>query len=539
MPHDFCYIQPGLKNELQALTFDEMLGHYLTHKRNYLLDEQTLAFYIRQIFNYPAFERSQTHLALLAHLLRKHTQLNPFAPQFLDLHMQLANETKFKLVSRMLARHPIAPDTAKAFDEAYAKDQFQTAFGILAAVLAKNPLHIAIANRLCEIAVIHDLDLDFVLKKTALPDEMRDLFLLRTAYLLSKHLKHDRAVNLFAQLDKAQPIAQEMVLNYLATSFAKTNAPDVAKRLVERSLALDPDQLPMHLYLDRLRSGPTVPVPIRPQPPISICIYTYNKADLLETTLQSVCASDIGNARIVVLINGCSDNSEAVFEAMKAAFPDRDLEKIVLPVNVGAPAARNYLVNHVLSQHRPEYIAFLDDDVELPPDWLPILASVMQEDALIGAVGCKVVNPDSKTIQYLFRDISIAKPGIFRLSLSSPLCNLDNGLYDVTRDTDTVMGCCHLIRAECFARVKNFDICFTPTQLDDVAFHLDLVLSGYRVVFTGSLACIHRRATGFAGRKIESYGNALGNDVKFYYRFYNALDTFARLQRERNARQHP
>lgn len=119
---------------------------------------------------------------------------------------------------------------------------------------------------------------------------------LRTAYLLSNTSKHDKAVKLFAKLDKAHPIEQEMVLNYLATSFAKTNAPDVAKHLVERSLARDPDQFPMHLYLDRLRSGPRVAAPIRPELPISICIYTYNKADLLETTLQSVCASDIGEA---------------------------------------------------------------------------------------------------------------------------------------------------------------------------------------------------------------------------------------------------
>jgi GT2 family glycosyltransferase len=145
------------------------------------------------------------------------------------------------------------------------------------------------------------------------------------------------------------------------------------------------------------------------------------------------------------------------------------------------------------------------------------------------------MNPrPASTLQYLFRDVSIIKKGVFRLSLAAPFWAVDPGFYAVRRDVDSVMGCCHLIKRECLEQVPEFDIQFSPSQLDDVAFHLDVRLKGFKIRYLGQLECIHFRSTGFQSPEKSNHGSSLGNDVKFYYRFKNMFPLMRAWQSKRN-----
>ena len=122
-----------------------------------------------------------------------------------------------------------------------------------------------------------------------------------------------------------------------------------------------------------------------PPDPTAILVYSWNKADLLRQTLESVFAGDIGGNPVFVLDNGSTDATPDMLAHMAARYGPR-LTLVRLPVNVGAPAARNWLLS--LPQVRAQaYAAFLDDDVLLPGNWLATLLAAAQEPPAVRSGG--------------------------------------------------------------------------------------------------------------------------------------------------------
>lgn len=266
---------------------------------------------------------------------------------------------------------------------------------------------------------------------------------------------------------------------------------------------------------------------------IAIFLYSWNKADLLASTLHSLAASDTGNAHVTVLLNGCTDDSAAQVAAINEHLFGGRITVINLPINIGAPAARNWLL--ATAQGRTaDYVAFLDDDVEVPPNWLRAMLSVLRRYPKAGVIGIKTLNPGLPSrMQYLFRNIAVALPGLIRISFDTPNTNFDVGLYDVTRTTANVMGCCHIFTRRAVDAVPTFDLRFSPSQMDDIAHDLDVALAGFEVIYHGGIACIHHQMSG-VGRSqgsvnLSRLGNVAGNDVKFYYRFADKLDALGKL----------
>ena len=62
-----------------------------------------------------------------------------------------------------------------------------------------------------------------------------------------------------------------------------------------------------------------------------------------------------------------------------------------LPVNIGAPAARNWLLRQPEAE-ASAFAVFLDDDVVLPPRWLRRLLGAAQGNPEAGAAGCRIVS---------------------------------------------------------------------------------------------------------------------------------------------------
>jgi tetratricopeptide (TPR) repeat protein len=87
---------------------------------------------------------------------------------------------------------------------------------------------------------------------------------------------------------------------------------------------------------------------LRRLPPgkISVCLYSYNKRDALCATLEKLVDSDLGGAKLYVLINGSTDGSLEMVKNWQERLGRDRLTVISLPVNVGAPAARNWLMHH-------------------------------------------------------------------------------------------------------------------------------------------------------------------------------------------------
>ena len=530
MAAEFAYLTPGLEPELNALTVDELQHHFCAHLQSFLLDEYLGAAYLNRFLAEKDVLANPAMAKCFLHLMRKMVQLHPFHSGVRNLCSNLFNSPEEMAKANVLSKDSRDPSIAQDLQQMKIQGKNEELQNVLLGHVQKGNAGLFVAEMLLENSLANGFNLKWLHGYEPHPLFQND-WKAHIVFQAAKHGQADLAVELWEAAQSEGFSCADNTLNFVAASYAACGNQEAARKLYERSLELDSAQTTIKYLIKETDDPFVVRSSALDEALIPILIYSYNKAELLASTLASLCESKIGSSKIIVLLNGCTDNSIDVVRHTQKTYPDRSIELLNIPINMGAPAARNYLLDHVKKNYNFKHLAYLDDDVLLPPEWLGSLVTAIEEDPRIGVVGCRIHEPDDAIPQYLYRNLSIIKPGVFRLTLPKPLANRSIGLYEFRRDVDTVMGCCHLIRRECFEKVNCFDIQFSPSQLDDVAFHLDVVLNGWKVRYLGNLTCIHLRATGFQGRGNRTNGNALGNDVKFYYRFQNDYpDLTKRLQ---------
>lgn len=249
-------------------------------------------------------------------------------------------------------------------------------------------------------------------------------------------------------------------------------------------------------------------------PDTAILLYSWNNADMLDQTLESLHGSDIGQARLFVLDNGSDDHTPDIVSKHENLFGER-FQSLRLPVNIGAPAARNWLLRHP-STAPFRHVAFVDDDVTLPPDWFRRLLDLRRQSPPGAVLGCRIADPHPHNrIQMV--DLNLMQPenGSEFLIANSARGELDIGLHDYERPCLSVTGCCHMLDREGADRLGGFDLRFGPSQFDDFDFDLRNALAGGHAVYTGKLAVRHhqRSRSGQAGREARD-GHGQGNMIK-------------------------
>ncbi|MFW5837117.1 MAG: glycosyltransferase family 2 protein, partial [Desulfovibrionaceae bacterium] len=180
------------------------------------------------------------------------------------------------------------------------------------------------------------------------------------------------------------------VQSRLAGCFLRMGGTDRAAAEYRAVLAQRPWMVNARLVLHDLEAGRARE---RKLPPgrTAVLVYTCDKADDLARCLQALAASELGQAAMVVLDNGSRDHTPEVLAAFQDRLGADRLQTIRLPVNIGAPAARNWLA-------QPEaldgfaYAAFVDDDALPPPDWLQRLGAAVKHYPGAGVWGCKVTD---------------------------------------------------------------------------------------------------------------------------------------------------
>jgi glycosyltransferase involved in cell wall biosynthesis len=124
-----------------------------------------------------------------------------------------------------------------------------------------------------------------------------------------------------------------------------------------------------------------------PEPLVSICIATYNRAELLcERTLRSLVGQTYGNIEMIVVGDACSDDTER----RVAAIGDDRIRFVNLPERGAYPEepSRRWRVagtkpfNVALTLADGEFITHLDDDDEHSPDRIEKLVRFSQEKRL-------------------------------------------------------------------------------------------------------------------------------------------------------------
>lgn len=296
---------------------------------------------------------------------------------------------------------------------------------------------------------------------------------------------------------------------------------DTARERWLASLEFEPAQ-PSLLYRlhDLAEPGPAPGIVDRHR--VHVAFYTFNKLEVTLDTLASLLASDIGPARVTLLNNGSTTFSpEDLERGVERVRQGREVRLIHLPVNIGAPAARNWL-KALPETSQCEYLAYLDDDVLLPRDWLARFLHDIQADERRVVVGPQGVNPSPMaTVQYIYRFFDEIGPHKIRFSHNAPTVR-DFGQYAVARPCLSVMGCCHLFDLERVARlgVPDFDIRFTPSQVDDLEHDLQVWKAGGSVFYDGRVRVVHRQDSGRkATLSRKNWSHVWGNHMKMEAKF--------------------
>ena len=132
------------------------------------------------------------------------------------------------------------------------------------------------------------------------------------------------------------------------------------------------------------------------KPLVSIITPTHNRKDMIGRAIESVLAQTMSSFEMVIVDDGSTDGGGKV--ADEYAAKDSRIRVIHLPTNKGISFATN---TGIVNAHG-EYIAFLDDDDWLYPDYMEFLLSLIREFeadiAICGLDGRSARNFDERLV---------------------------------------------------------------------------------------------------------------------------------------------
>ena len=274
-------------------------------------------------------------------------------------------------------------------------------------------------------------------------------------------------------------------------------------------------------------SGPQIADCSPEKDEVAVLLYSWNKADLMLSTLSGLAESDIGGAKIFALDNGSTDHMQEVLEQAETIFAPGVFNHLKLPINVGAPSARNWLLS-LPEVKKADWAAFLDDDVELPENWLAQLLGAAKSQGS-NIAGLKITSASAPAyIQSADYQMMHPVPGNEIVNgVAQSVAVFDNcagqpdfGFFDYTRPCLSVSGCCHILSRKSLDAINGFDIRYSPTQFDDLDRDIRAGLDGQKVVYHGQAGIRHVQFSSLAkAQTLSQAGGVMGNQIKLNAKF--------------------
>lgn len=220
-------------------------------------------------------------------------------------------------------------------------------------------------------------------------------------------------------------------------------------------------------------------------PGLSVIIATYRRRDTLELCLVDLAEQDAKEPfEVVIVVQAYPHNS---VDELTRRFGSRlNMNIVAYAEGVGTGRARNI----GLSMARGDIVAFLDDDVRLPPHWVRVLLK-FYDDASVGAVGGFVDHPGH---------YNPARNAAYRiLGLTSNRYKIDWGGFNVgpashsesDQPAGWLSGGNMSFRRSVLAIVGGFDEALGAFWHEDADLSHRVARSGWRVLSSRSITVDH------------------------------------------------
>ncbi|MBO9203296.1 MULTISPECIES: glycosyltransferase family 2 protein [Niastella] len=185
-------------------------------------------------------------------------------------------------------------------------------------------------------------------------------------------------------------------------------------------------------------------------PHVAIVLLNYNGKHYLEQNLGFVQQCSYPNKKVYLIDNGSTDDSLAFAQAYHP-----DVRIIRNSTNLGYAAG----YNAGLAQITADYFVLLNTDVEVTPQFLEPVITLMEGDAAIGICQPRILSSTNRTqFEYAggaggFIDalgITFARGRVFDVQ------EQDNGQYDDNTAIFWASGACLIIKASLFSTLHGF-----------------------------------------------------------------------------------
>jgi GT2 family glycosyltransferase len=241
-------------------------------------------------------------------------------------------------------------------------------------------------------------------------------------------------------------------------------------------------------------------------PPVSIVILTWNGKPLVQRCLPSVVATDYPNLEIILADNASSDGT--------AAWVAREYPEVKIvrhPENKYFAGGNNAALPHTTGR----FVVLLNNDVEVPPNWLHPLVQAATEASDVAAVQPKMLQYDDRDrFEYAgaaggFLD-RVGYP--FTRGRVFDTMEDDRGQYDDARDVFWATGAALLLRRSALEEVGTLDERF-EMHMEEIDLCWRLWRHGYRVRVAPQSTVYH-----IGGASLPQ-----SSPRKTYYNFRNSL----------------
>ncbi len=241
-------------------------------------------------------------------------------------------------------------------------------------------------------------------------------------------------------------------------------------------------------------------------PQVSIIVVSWNALTIVQRCLPSVVESKWPGLQVIFADNASTDGSA---EWVAARFPE--VQVIRHPENWRFCRGNN----EAIRQSESDYVLLLNNDVEVPSDWLEPLIALAESDPLIAAVQPKIMQFDERDAfdyagaagGYLDRlGYPFARGRIFEH------LERDAGQYDDVADLDWASGAAVLLRRSALEQVGLLDETF-EMHMEEIDLCWRLRHAGYRIVIAPQSQVFH-----IGGGSLPRQ-----SDQKLYFNVRNSL----------------
>jgi GT2 family glycosyltransferase len=232
-----------------------------------------------------------------------------------------------------------------------------------------------------------------------------------------------------------------------------------------------------------------------PAPKVVLLILTWNRRDDVVRCVASLSRLTYPNYLAVVIDNASRDDTVAT---LRQRFPR--LTVLVNETNLGYAGGNNVGIRWALA-HAAQYVLVMNNDTEVTPHMVSTMVEVAEGDPRIAVVGCRnVLMEDPTRLWGAYGELTYG-PFVVR-SIGQNAA--DGPEWQTVKDVDWVIGNGFLWRAAALERIGMLDERFFGYH-EDVDWCVRARRAGYRVVYAGSAAIVHKGASSSDPRQARRF----------------------------------